>query len=277
MLPWIYGFQWDTGHIIFLGAFYTVLVVIATTLVRATIRSHRDLRAARTEHIRWHSDFHDLPPQDRVCRHVLTGEFDARECPNAFDCRECQTHAALIRGREAAPAAQEEEEIFGMQFPLDRYYHRGHTWAKREADGTVTVGLDELGSRLIGRPDEVELPERGSRVQVNGAAFHMRRRNADVRVLSPVDGEVVDTGGLECGWYLRVKPDIDDECAFRHLLRGEEINPWLMREMERLQLTLAAEGATPSLADGGVPVTDIAAGYPEADWDAVCGEMFLEP
>jgi hypothetical protein len=33
----------------------------------------------------------------------------------------------------------------------------------------------------------------------------------------------------------------------------------------------------PSLADGGVPVADIAAAYPGTDWDAVCGEMFLEP
>ena len=49
-----------------------------------------------------------------------------------------------------------------------------------------------------------------------------------------------------------------------------------MREMERLQLALSAEGAAPTLADGGVPVPDIAAVYPEADWDAVCGEMFLE-
>ena len=49
-----------------------------------------------------------------------------------------------------------------------------------------------------------------------------------------------------------------------------------MREMERLQLALAAKGA-PALADGGVPVADIAAAYPDADWDAVCGEMFLHP
>jgi len=50
-----------------------------------------------------------------------------------------------------------------------------------------------------------------------------------------------------------------------------------MREMERLHLALAVQGAAPTLADGGVPVADIAAGYPDADWDAVCGEMFLEP
>ena len=64
----------------------------------------------------------------------------------------------------------------------------------------------------------------------------------------------------------------------RHLLSGAEVKPWLMREMERLQLALTMEGASvPSLADGGVPVRDIAAAYPQTDWDAVCGEMFLEP
>ena len=273
MLPWNYGFRLDTGHIVFLGAFYTVLVIVATTLVNAAIRSHRDLRLRKVERIRWQTDFHDLPARDRVCRHVLTGELPSRECPHSFDCRQCETHPKLTQHRPAASG--EEEEIFGMAFPLDRLYHRGHTWARRESDGTVTVGLDELGRRLLGRPDSLSLPPVGSPVEVNGTAFRIRKRDADVRVLSPVDGEVVETGRPDRGWYLRVRPPATGELAFRHLLRGAEIRPWLMREMERLQLTLSAEGA-PMLADGGVLVPDISASYPKADWDAICGEMFLD-
>ena len=164
-----------------------------------------------------------------------------------------------------------------MSFPLDRMYHRGHTWARPEADGTVTVGLDDLGTRLLGTPDAVDLPEPGSRVQANGTAFRIHKREADVRVLSPVDGEVVETGGVDRGFFLRVKP-LDGAIDMRHLLRDAEVKPWLMRELERLQLALTMEGASvPSLADGGVPVADIAAAYPKTDWDAVCGEMFLEP
>ena len=163
-----------------------------------------------------------------------------------------------------------------MSFPLDRMYHRGHTWARPEADGTVTVGLDDLGARLLGTPDSVDLPEIGSRVQVSGTAFRFHKREADVRVLSPVDGEVVETGAPGRGWYLKVKP-LNGHIDMRHLLCGAEVKPWLMREMERLQLALSAEGAAPTLADGGVPVADIAASYPKADWDAVCGDMFLEP
>jgi glycine cleavage system H lipoate-binding protein len=276
MLPWNYGFEWNAAHIIFLGAFYTVLVVVATTVVSALIRARRDLGAKETEAIRWHSDFEELPVSDRVCRHVLTGEFRERTCPNAFDCRHCETHGKWIEHHPMAQHPEFEEDVLGMAFPLDRFYHRGHTWARPEEDGTVTVGIDELGERLLGVPDAVELPAPGARIQTNGTAFRVHKRDADVRILSPVDGEVIETGGPGRGWYLRVKPDATGEPAFRHLLRGAEVKAWLNREMERLQLALVSEGAAPTLADGGVPVDDIAASYPEADWDAVCGEMFLE-
>ena len=273
MLPWNYGFHWTAATMIFMGAFYTVVVIVASTLVNAALRSRRALRTQLAERIRWAEDFHDLPARDRQCRHVLTGEFTYRECPHAFDCRECETHSKLVAHHPPALSVEPEEDIFGMAFPLDRVYHRGHTWVHNEPDGTVTVGLDDLGRRLLGEPDFVELPQPGARVAVNGTAWRARKRNADVRILSPVDGEVVETGGPGANWYLKIRPDLFD---FRNLLGGSEIRPWVMREMERLQLALSAEGAAPTLADGGVPVPDIAAVYPQADWDAVCGEMFLE-
>jgi len=282
MFPWNYGFHSGITAYIFLGAFYTVMMAIAATLAVALLRSRRALGTAQAEHIRWISDFHNLPAHDRVCRHVFTGEFESRQCPHAFDCRQCETHTKLLAKHPPVAPEELEEEIFGMSFPLDRFYHRGHTWAHPEPDGTVTVGLDELGRRLLGRPDGIELPEPGAQVRANGTAFRFRKRNADVRVLSPVDGAVVATGGPGSGWYLKVKPR-GAAIDMRHLLRGAEVRPWLMRELERLQLTLskacaAAPGAyRTTLADGGVPVADIAASYPETDWDAVCGEMFLEP
>jgi len=276
MFPWNYGFHWSVASIIFLGAFYTVVAIMAATVLTAVVRARRAMAQRTQEEIRWESDFHDLPRQDRVCRHVLTGEFRNRICPNAFDCRRCETHARLTEAREPAPPEEPEEEIFGMSFPLDRLYHRGHTWVHPEPDGTVTVGLDELARRLLGAPDAVYLPEPGAHVHASGTAFRVRRRGAEVRVLSPVDGEVVETGGAGRPWYLKLKP-IGGVFDLRHLLCACEIKPWVMREMERLQLVLAAEGAgAPTLADGGVPVADIAASCPAADWDEVCGEMFLE-
>jgi len=274
MLPWNYGFHWNAATMVFMGAFYTVLAIVATTIAAAGWRAYRDLRARKAEAIRWHSDFHDLTARDRACRHALTGEFQRRECPNAFDCRECRTHVRLAERSSAAASPEPEDDILGMSFPSDRLYHRGHTWVRREPDGLVTVGLDDLGRRLLGSPESVELPRPGQRIRVNGAAWSARKRGADVRILSPVDGEVVETGGPDGEFYLKVKPESQD---LRHLLCPREIRPWLLREMERLQLALTAEGAAPTLADGGAPVADIAASCPEADWDAVCGQMFLHP
>lgn len=278
MFPWNYGFVWDAGHIVFLGAFYAVLTAVALTVANALRRSHRDLRDGRHEQIRWHSDFEDLLPRDRVCRHVLTGEFRERQCPHAFDCRECETHAKLAAARPIALDQPAEAGICGMEFPENRFYHRGHAWARPEGDGSVTIGLDELGKRLLASPEAIQLPAPGSSLQVNGTAFRVKRRGAEVRILSPLDGEVLAAGGPQDDWLVKLRPTSAGKPAFRHLLHGAEIAPWIMREMERLQLALAAEGATaPTLADGGVPVPDIAASYPGLDWNAVCGEMFLEP
>ena len=46
MLPWNYGFHWNPATVIFLGAFYTVLVVVATTVIRAALRARRDAGGA---------------------------------------------------------------------------------------------------------------------------------------------------------------------------------------------------------------------------------------
>jgi glycine cleavage system H lipoate-binding protein len=277
MLPWIYGFHWSPATIIFLGAFYTVVVVIAATLIRVGFRSWRDMRLQRADSIRWHSDFHDLPLRDRACRHELTGELKHRECTNAFECATCGTHKKFMARRAELTQLQPvESEIFGLSFPPGRLYHRGHTWAKCEPDGTVTVGLDELGRRLLGTPDKVDLPLPGVRLHTNGTAWRVEKRGADVRVLSPVDGEVVAAGGPGQDWYLKLKP-VNGHMDVSHLLSSLEVKPWIMRELERLQIALGGNASSASLADGGVPVEDIAAAYPGANWDAVCGEMFLEP
>jgi glycine cleavage system H lipoate-binding protein len=169
-----------------------------------------------------------------------------------------------------------EDDILGMSFPPDRFYHRGHTWARPERDGTVTVGLDDLGSRLAGGRAALELPKPGASVHVNGPAFRIRRNGSSVRILSPVNGEVIAANAGEGDWLLKIHPRQSGEKAFCHLLRGAEVRPWLIREMERLQLALTAEGASPALADGGTLVADIAEAYPDADWDAICGQMFLD-
>jgi glycine cleavage system H lipoate-binding protein len=252
MFPGVDGFHWTVGHVVFVSAFVLVFLTVATTVTMAFFRTRMDLAKNRDSAIRWHSDFEDLPRPDRSCRHEMAGEVADRACPNAFDCRHCSEHPRFARIEDST-----------------RMYHRGHTWVEVQPDGTAIIGLDDFAMRLIGKPDMVELPPPGTRVLNNGAGWRMRKEDVHVRVLAPIDGEVVETGGPEQGWYLRVKPDSNN---FAHLLRGGEVDAWMGRELQKLQLRFA-----PSLADGGELAADVMETIPNANWDDILGHVFLDP
>jgi glycine cleavage system H protein len=278
MFPGVYEFRWDAGHLIFLGAFYSVFLILAISLAAALRRAVRQLKAGRAEAIRWKEDFPDLPTSSRRCRHEITGEATRRTCPSGFDCRSCREHARFLQRRKdggrTLVRAAEGESLLGFRIPSDRLYHRGHAWARAEADGTFTVGLDDMAARLLGTPDEIALPAPGSRLVLNGTGFRIRCGGREVRILSPLDGEVVEQGGAEREWYLRVRPGAEG-ADLSHLLGGSEIRPWILREMERL-LEIAGPGTRlPALADGGTPVPDLASALPEERRDEVLREMLL--
>lgn len=273
MFPWSPEFAWDAYHVVFFGALYGVLATVATTLVVAAWRTWRDARAGRAAAIAWHGAFEELPASARACRHQLTGEAPGRACENTFDCRRCAEHRHLqaLRGRQPVAVA----EHFGFALPLDRLYHRGHTWVRPEADGTVTVGLDDLARRLVGTPERVEIPAPGTRLEVNGPAGRLTAHGNEVRVLSPVDGTVVETRGEGAAFTLRVDPG--GVADLRHLLSGDEARAWALRELERLQRALGPGELGTALADGGELVDDVGAALPRDRHDALLGDMLLEP
>ncbi len=281
MFPWVYGFSWQTGNMIFLTIFYSVLATIITTLVVAAVRASRDLKSGCLDEIRWHVDFSDLPDYAKSCRHTFTGNAETWICRNGFDCRTCERHKGFSRIKQFTPISSSETyspckvfSILGLDMPSDRLYHRGHTWVGKETGGTLVVGLDDFGRRIIGKSSIAELPPIGTRLSVNGTGWYFRNGASKTRVLSPVDGEVISKGGDDKGFYLRVHPVND--CDLRHLLKGTEIIPWMTREIERLEVALGAEVPGVSLADGGELVEDVHNNYPEADWENILAEIFLE-
>jgi len=273
MFPWSPEFAWDAYHVVFFGALYSVLATVAGSLALAAWRARRDARDGRAPAIAWHGAFEELPVSARACRHQLTGEAPGRACENGFDCRHCPEHERLEGLRRAQAAGQPEH--FGFDLPLDRLYHRGHTWVRPEPDGAVTVGLDDFARRLVGTPEGVELPEPGTRLETNGPAGHLTARGNEVRVLSPVDGTVVETRGDGAAFTLRVDPG--GVADLRHLLSGDEARAWALRELERLQRALGPAEVGAALADGGELVADVGSALPRDRYDALLGDMLLEP
>lgn len=237
MFPTVDGFHWTAWHIGFLVVFFGIAIVIGATVLLALWRSRR-----AAESLRWHHEFHDLPERARACRYQLSGQLSHQTCGRGFECDGCSTHARLSG---VAACAATDENPFGLPYPGDRLYHRGHTWVRAEQDGTVSIGLDALGERLAGTPDAVDLPAVGARLTANGPGWRMRRNGIGVRVLAPVAGEVVETGGPRAGFYLRVRP-AGEGAGMGALLRSSEVGPWLQRELERLQLLMGPSKEAPT-------------------------------
>lgn len=273
MLPWVYEFHWTAFHVTFLLIFFSVFTVVVSTVFLALRRTKIDELSKKMDAIQWHADFEDLPPAMKACRHEVSGEVKHRQCDHEFDCRSCKVHPLITARQLKKPMLQ--FEAYGFSMPPYRLYHRGHTWVQEEKDGTVKVGIDDFGTRIIGKPYSIELPPVGSQLSVNGKGMLVKKTGVSLRLLSPIDGEVLEHGDAEKGWYLRVRPNNFDRSS-AHLLRGDEVPRWIMRELERLQISFAVNGVGATLADGGELVPDFHRHFPKADWDGVLGQMFLQ-
>jgi len=273
MFPWTDGFRWTLNHIIFLSLFFAVLLTTVTTVFSALWRAVHVLQTHSAAEICWKAAFAELPDSERSCRHELAGRVISRKCDNAFDCRRCSQYSQFA----VLPAAETGADM-GFHYSKDRFYHRGHTWVEPQKDGTLAAGLDEFAEHLIGSPDSFEMPEVGSEIELNGTAWRMKKNGKEIQIRAPIEGKVVAMGSPKYGWYLKIRPRLDpgDPLTLRHLLRGAEVRGWLSRELERLQLQLQTPKSAPSLADGGVLIHGLMDALPEADWDTVLADTFLQ-
>jgi hypothetical protein len=90
-----------------------------------------------------------------------------------------------------------------------------------------------------------------------------------------VDGTVVAVRGEGAAATLRVDPGGTPD--LRHLLSGTEARAWALRELERLQRAIGSSELGVALADGGELVADVGAALPRDRYDALLGDMLLEP
>jgi hypothetical protein len=263
MLPWVYEFHWSIGHIIFLSLFFGVVTLIAITCVRAGLSASRALNRGRSGSIRWHGEFSELPLAARACRHELSGQVQHRSCANGFDCGRCSFHRDMTREELPSPSVGE------------KLHHRGHTWVSPNGDSTVTVGLDDIANRLVGKGSGLELPAPGTILEALAPLGRFLREAGTVRILSPVSGEVIEQLTGEAGVTLRIRLT-GDESQLAGLLRGEEAEAWMMRERERLELSLSNETGIAALADGGEIVENLGDQLSAKERSRVLGEFFLD-
>ena len=105
-----------------------------------------------------------------------------------------------------------------MSMPADLKYTESHEWVRREADGTLTVGITEFAQEALGDMVFVELPEVGRSLAKGEACAVVESVKAASDVYAPVAGsvvavnaaltekpEMINTNAFEA-WMFRLKP-----------------------------------------------------------------------
>lgn len=78
------------------------------------------------------------------------------------------------------------------EVPADLKYLKSHEWARREADGRVTVGISDHAQDALGDLVYVELPQVGQRLAAGDKFAVVESVKAASDVYSPVAGVVVE-------------------------------------------------------------------------------------
>src|SRR5512135_3388418 len=74
--------------------------------------------------------------------------------------------------------------------PNDLRYTKSHEWARKEADGSVTIGITDHAQSLLGDMVFVELPKVGAKVAAGKECGVVESVKAASDVYAPVAGEV---------------------------------------------------------------------------------------
>jgi len=78
-----------------------------------------------------------------------------------------------------------------MNVPADLEYTASHEWVRREADGTLTVGITDHAQSALGDLVFIELPAQGRRLAAGEACAVVESVKAASDIYAPVAGEVV--------------------------------------------------------------------------------------
>ena len=105
-----------------------------------------------------------------------------------------------------------------MKTPKDLRYTASHEWVRREADGTLAVGITDHAQEQLGDIVFVEAPQVGRKVSAGEAVGVVESVKAASDIYAPVAGEIVGAnpqlGGEPqlvnedafASWIYRIKP-----------------------------------------------------------------------
>lgn len=197
--------------------------------------------------------------------------------------------ASLNLADQMVPA----EAFARLSAPANLFLDSGHTWVEVKPSGAATIGLDGFAQKLIGRIDDVMLPEVGKEINRGDVLFAVKQDNHRAAFASPVDGvvtavdkelpwhpEMIQSDPYKEGWVCSVMPR-NLAKNLKQLLTAEEAKGWLKSEARRFQEFFAAQTLDSMqlgqvMQDGGQLTSGVLEFADDGTWKQF-NEMFLRP
>jgi glycine cleavage system H lipoate-binding protein len=205
-----------------------------------------------------------------------------------FHSRHALPKVAMVR---VSPPAQAPRPlptfVNGFHVPQNLLFHIGHTWALSESPNLVRVGMDDFASRVFGKIEKLQLPQRGQWVRQGQKIVSMDRDGNSYEMLSPIEGTITDVNEAVLehpdlarkdpygeGWLMKVNAP-DPKTSFRNLLGGSLARWWTEEAASRLQRRMPGVLAGATAQDGGLAVENLTASLSKGDRELLAHEFFL--
>ena len=104
--------------------------------------------------------------------------------------------------------------------PEELFYADTHEWARKEGDGSITVGITDHAQQALGDVVYLELPKVGAEVLVGAQTGIVESVKAASDIFAPVDGTVmaindaladepeqINEDPYHKGWFYRLMPE----------------------------------------------------------------------
>jgi glycine cleavage system H lipoate-binding protein len=232
------------------------------------------------------------------CVWMISGTINYKLCDRQYECEACPFDVALrqkpavkslrrsVRRVETLPVKENSRSswpsnslasswMHGCNYSEGLFYHPSHFWARVEEGGSVRVGLDDFGQKLLGRVYSVGLPEVSSKCNMLDPCLRIAHQNGEVSFQSPLPGVVSEVNGTldqrpslinqdsyALGWLMVLQPDSLVE-SLKSFYYGQQAKTWFPEETLRLQHMLdeLMEESRPdvgvTLQDGGLEIEEL--------------------
>ncbi|MCK4397035.1 glycine cleavage system protein H [candidate division WOR-3 bacterium] len=135
--------------------------------------------------------------------------------------------------------------VGGYDLPDELYYHAEHTWVKKEDDGNVRVGMNQMWASTAGDITYIDLPFEGDEVKQGDTCGKLQSAKWIAKLIAPISGEItkvneeleddstkINSDPYGEGWILIIKPsNLDAELGT--LKQGDKVVPWMEAEIKK--------------------------------------------